>query len=254
MVLRKKMLLVSLVLCFAVAGCVGDVSAQSVQGASIDLNLSPEQLVALQDVIKELNDRQFQIVSSLQKKGTELELELKRADRFDTEAISAESSRKVRKLVREISALFGELLRTRVEYALEAKNVFTPEQKDRLINSLLEFEFVEPEVLPYGGRVEVIFVQLDLTEDQMRKVLTYRRDAEIKELKLEAEIDFKTIELQSELAADARDFKKINELILEITDLEIKVMDNKVDFFLKFKGVLTAAQKKKLLHVMMANP
>lgn len=45
--------------------------------------------------------------------------------------------------------MYGQLLKTRVEYLLKAKDILTEEQKKLLILSLLEFEIEVPDDLTY---------------------------------------------------------------------------------------------------------
>ncbi len=59
------------------------------------------------------------------------------------------------------------------------------------------------------------------------------------------------IDLQVELFKDDRDSDKINKIILTITDLGTRLMDNRVVHFLKAKDVLTLPQKKALLHSIL---
>ena len=74
---------------------------------------------------------------------------------------------------------------------------------------------------------------------------------QIKELKIELEIDYNIIDLETELLKDERAPERVNKIILKLTDNGTALLDNKVNHFLQAKDVLTVAQKKKLLHAMM---
>lgn len=74
---------------------------------------------------------------------------------------------------------------------------------------------------------------------------------EIRELQLELLIDYKITDLQTALAKDERDVQEINKIVMDITDLATKIIDNRVDHFLKAKDVLTVSQKKRLLHLIL---
>ena len=145
----------------------------------------------------------------------ELEHDLNKEDRFDTKSKARTSARNVNKLVKNISSLHGDLLKLRVEYLLKAKDVFTDEQKAMLIGHLLDF------------------------------------DMDIKDIKLELDMDYMLLDLQDEILAVERNPEKINTIIMTIVDLGTKLIDNQVNHFLKSKDVLTVEQKKELLHIML---
>ena len=57
-------------------------------------------------------------------------------------------------------------------------------------------------------------------------------------------------DLEKELGQDAPDDKKVNRLVLSLTDQGIALLENRINHRLKAKDVLTVAQKKELLHLL----
>ena len=74
---------------------------------------------------------------------------------------------------------------------------------------------------------------------------------DVKDIKLELDMDYKLLDLQDEILAAERNPEKINTIIMAIVDLGTQLIDNQVNHFLKSKDVLTVEQKKELLHIML---
>jgi len=85
----------------------------------------------------------------------------------------------------------------------------------------------------------------------VRQLLKYRADMDIKDIKLELEIDYKILDLQDEILATERDPQKVNKIVMDIVAIGTKLMDNRINHILKAKDVLTLDQKKELLHIML---
>jgi Spy/CpxP family protein refolding chaperone len=231
-------------------GITETVAAQGVSNPLAHLNLTEEQVTKLAELGREFNRKQFGIAVDITTKFTELELELKREDRFETEQKAKIAAEKVNTIVKEVSRLYGELLKTRVEYLLKAKDVLTRQQRATLIAGL-DFEMDVPEDLTYYQEFDLVAVGLDLSREQIRKILRYRTDMKINKLRLELKIDYKVLDLEIELTQDEVDSEKVNRIIMDVTDLGTKLLDNRVEHFLKAKDVLTVTQKQKLLHLIM---
>jgi hypothetical protein len=73
----------------------------------------------------------------------------------------------------------------------------------------------------------------------------------IKALKINLEILYQLVDLKNELIIAEPDSPKIDKFVLKLVDLGTKLLDNRVKYFLKSKDVLTAAQKKRLIHAIM---
>lgn len=249
---RNRIFVTALVLVGLVAGVTVAFAEQGSRNRIGNLNLTEEQLNALKGVIHEFNIKQSEIVSDIEHRLLELELECKKEDRFETRTKEKRSVRKVNELVKNISSLHGQLLKTKVEYLLKAKDVLTRQQKEQVISSLDEFEVEGPDDLSFTYYLELYpDLGLDISKEQMKKILRYSTDMQIKELKLKLEIDYKILDLETEVAKDEVDSQKTNNIIMNITDLATSLIDNRVDHFLKGKDVLTVAQREKLLHFIM---
>ena len=227
-------------------------AAERTGGMAIgDLNLTQEQLVALGGLINEFGESQFEIVMQIESKFAELKREIRKEGRFDTKSKEKKSARKANNLVKKIISLEGQLLKKRVKYLLKAKNVLNEEQKIKLISSL-EFEdgFYEDE-LPEIFELDLLIIPLDLTKEQIKKILRYKTDMKIKALKIDLKILYQILDLQTEINKVEVDPKSIDKLIFKITDLGTKLLENRVNGFLKSKDVLTVPQKKMLIQTFM---
>ncbi|MBW2608459.1 MAG: hypothetical protein JRD05_12590 [Deltaproteobacteria bacterium] len=216
-----------------------------------DLNLTEEQLVSLGGLIDEFGESQFEIVMKIESNFAELKREIRKEGRFDTKIKEKMTVRKVNNLVKKIISLEGQLLKKRVEYLLKAKNVLNEEQKMKMI-SALEFEdgFFEDE-LPEIIELEFLIIPLDLTKKQIKKILRYKTDMKVKALKIDLQILYQILDLQTEINKVEIDPKSIDKIILKITDLGTKLLENRVNGFLKSKDVLTVPQRKMLIQTFM---
>lgn len=232
--------------------CSSAFAAQRTGGITVgDLKLTEEQLVALGGVIDEFSELQFEIVTKIESNFTELKREIRKEGRFDTKTKEKETVRKVNSLVKEIISLEGQLLKTRVEYLLEAKNVLTKEQKMKLI-SALEFEdAVFEDELPEIIELDFLIIPLDLTKEQVKKILGYQTDMKVNALKINLEILYQILDLQTEINKVETEPQSIDKIILKITDLGTTLLENRVNGFLKSKDVLTVPQRKMLIQTFM---
>ena len=236
----------------AVIFTFGVTSTKAVEADLVSsMNLTKEQVVKLGTLIDDFSTKALDITSKIDNKYLELEHDLQRVDRFDTKSKARTSARNVNKLVKNISSLHGDLLKLRVEYLLKAKDVFTDEQKAMLIDHLLDFDMDMPDNFSDYLEFDIPSMGLDLTKDQVKKLLKYRADMDIMDIKLELDMNNKFLDLQDEILAVERQPKKINTIIMTIADLGTQLIDNQVNYILKSKDVLTVEQKRELLHMMM---
>lgn len=230
------------------------IGASSAYGADeyrirgLNLNLSGEQVTALQGVFGEFSSEHLELLGEIERKFTDLRLELRRKDRFENRFKAYDSVYKANTMVKEISKLYGAVLKTRVKYLLKAKDVFTQEQREKLFLRLLEFRFDMPDEIFVLIEGDLFSLDIGLTHEQIKKILRYRTNMAKKAIDINYEIDMQLIDLVAELSKDERDSDKIDKIVLTITDLGTQLMDNRVVHFLKTKDVLTVAQKKTLLH------
>lgn len=221
------------------------------RGLASSLNLSKDQIDKLGTIVEEFNANALDIATKIDATFQELEQELKKKDRFDTRRKAWSGAQNANRLVKSISSLYGDLLKLRVEYLLKAKDVLTERQKAMLLDAMMDFEMDMPgDFSEYMG-LDFTDLGLDLTKDQVKKILKYRSDMEINEIKLELKMDYKLLDLQDEINMMTRDTKKINKIIMDITNLGVKIMDNRVNQTLQAKDVLTVEQKKEVLHMLM---
>jgi Spy/CpxP family protein refolding chaperone len=215
------------------------------------LNLTSEQVSALRTIFDEHNAKQYETITELENKVLALEQELRRQDRFENVIKEKISVHKSNELIKSIGSLYGQVLRTRVEYLLKAKDILNKEQRLRLISGLTLIELEIPDDLSYYMDFDIQAPDLDLSVDQRKKILRHRTDMEIQELRLELKIEYNLIDLQNALSQEEIDSQAVNQAILNIADLETKFLDNKIAHFLKAKDVLTKEQKEKLLHLLL---
>ncbi len=216
-----------------------------------NLKLTDKQITALQGVFGEYTNKNLELQAQIERKFADLRLELRRKDRFENRFKEFDSVYKANTLVKEISKLYGETLKTRVKYLLMAKDVLSQEQRERLFARLLEFDFDMPDEIFVIVEGDLFSLDIGLEIDQVKKILRYRADMEKKVIDIDYKIDMQLIDLQVEMFKDKRDSEKINKIVLTITDLGTELMDNRVVHFLKAKDVLTVPQKKALLHILM---
>lgn len=217
----------------------------------VDLELTNEQTTKIGGTIEEYFVKKYTIISDIENKLFELGVEIRREGRFDTKRNEKEAARKANKLVKNISSLYGQLIKTKVEYIIKIKNVLTLDQRLMLIHSLdFEEDYFEDD-LPEFVDLDVLEDLLELSKDQMKKILRNRTDMQIKKLKIELDIENKMLDLEDELLKDEVNSDNVDKILLALSDLGTKLIDNRVKYQLKSKDVLTAEQKQKMLHSMM---
>ena len=114
----------------------------------------------------------------------------------------------------------------------------------------LDFDMEVPEGWMQDQEIEVLAVDLELSDDQLQKILSYRTQMQRKEIKFEQKMEALIQDLEDELSKDTVDDKKANKIILSLTDLGVDLLNNRVEHRLKAKDVLTLEQKKRLLHAL----
>jgi len=216
-----------------------------------DLNLTKEQIQKLGQVVESFSAKKMTLEAKIDKARMALAQELRKGDRWDSEAKIKASSKIVNKHVKQLDALGGDLLKLKVEYFLKAKDVFTDDQRMVILGALTEYEMALPDSFSYYLELDLPALALDLTNAQIKKLLKYRADMEIRNIKYELALEYKVLDLQDELLSPKRSPKKINRLIAGIADIGTKMIDIKVDHILKAKDVLNLEQKMALFHTML---
>ncbi len=216
-----------------------------------DLNLTKEQIGKLGKIVESFSAKELALNGKIEATRLALAQELRKADRWESEAKNKASAKIVNRQVKTLTTLGGDMLKLRVAYFLKAKDVFTEEQRLIILGRLTEFEMDLPDSFSYYLELDLPALDLDLTTAQVKKLLQYRAEMEIRDIKHELALAYKIIDLRAELLSPKRNPKTVNKHITAIVDIGTKIVDNKVGHILRAKDVLTVEQKMALLHMML---
>jgi len=216
-----------------------------------DLNLTKEQIGKLGKIVESFSTKELALNGKIEATRLALAQELRKADRWESEAKNKASAKTVNRQVKTLTTLGGDMLKLRVAYFLKAKDVFTEEQRLIILGRLTEFEMDLPDSFSYYLELDLPALDLDLTTAQVKKLLQYRADMEIRDIKHELALAYKIIDLRAELLSPKRNPKTVNKHITAIVDIGTKIVDNKVAHILRAKDVLSVEQKMALLHMML---
>ena len=114
----------------------------------------------------------------------------------------------------------------------------------------LDFDMDTPQGYMEDQDVAVLVVDLELTEDQQKKILGYRAKMQKKEAKFARKIQGAMNDLENALSKDKVNDSEVNRAVKKMTNLAIDLMETRVGLRLKAKDVLTVEQKQKLLHLL----
>jgi hypothetical protein len=220
----------------------------------LDFNPTPEQMSALQGIFDEFSVMQIKLRGEVDVKFAELKLELMNKDRFATKSKEQASISRVNKLVKDISLLFGESLQNNVTYYLRAKDVLTQKQCISAVDNLSNFNFQIPTDLFGMVENQMLKLDLELTRDQVKKILKNRAKMAKKEIDLDLKRRLSLIDLQAEMIKMPCDNEIVNKTVLKISELGSKQMTNRVAHFIKAKDLLSKDQKDKLFQAMLMMP
>jgi hypothetical protein len=226
--------------------------AALIVGGAQAQELSAEQQAELAAIGQGLAQQATVFDGLMNNKLTELAIELQREGRLDSEEAAAEAAKKVNTIMKDLSGLYGEFIKTKVQFVLKAKNALTDEQKILLLSQL------EPSAsLPYETIVylqpETFDLPLNLSLDQKKKIAQLEAALLIKEVELERDIELIMLDLQPIFLSGQPQPEKVDPLVMKLADLAAQAIDNRVSFFLKAKDVLTIDQKRLLAHMMGLN-
>ena len=249
MLIRTPILTVFLTAALILVGAQAATARDS--GLVSSLDLSRDQIEKLGAIVEDFNARKLAVEAKIDRKRMELAQELKKSDRWESEKKLKASAKVVNRLVRGLATLDGDLLKVRVAYFLKAKDVFTDDQRMIILGALTEYDFNLPEGFSYYLELDLPALDLDLTSPQIKKLLKYRADMDIRGIKYELDLEYRILDLQDELLSPKRDPKRVNRLITSIVDTGTKIIENKVNHILKAKDVLTLEQKMTLFHMML---
>lgn len=185
----------------------------------------------------------------IQAKFAELTMELTRDGRLDSKKTAEKSAKNTNAILKDIGGLYGEYVKSRIAFMLEMKDILTTEQKLHLLENL------EPDALMDYDEIE--FLQLDIFDlpvnldfDQRKKLIGLKADLLVKEVKLERDIELVQLELEFIFMAESIDSAKVDKQVMKLVDLAADAIDNRVDFFIGSKDVLTLDQKRLIFYMI----
>ena len=187
--------------------------------------------------------------SLMQNKLTELAVELQREGRLDDEKAAAKSAKKTNAIMTDLGSLYGEYIKTKVQYVLKAKNTLTDEQK------LYMLEHLNPsDSLPYETlavlQPEAFDLPLNLSVEQEKKLIAIEAALLIKEVELERDVELVLLDLRQVLMSGQPAPDQVDPAVMKLADLAAQSIANRVQFFLKSKDVLTLDQKRLLTNML----
>lgn len=185
----------------------------------------------------------------VQGKLIELAVELNREGRLDSKKAAGKSTKKANAILNDIGGLYGEFVKSRVAFMLEAKNVLTLEQKLYVLENLEpsalmdyeEVEFLQPDVFD---------LPISLSLDQRKKLIKLEADLILEEVKLERDIELVLLELETIFMGEIIDPAKVDKQVMKLAGLAADTIKNRVDYFIEAKDVLTLDQKRLLSYLM----
>jgi hypothetical protein len=224
-------------------------SSSHAQLLSQEQQLTPEQQVELIAVGTVFGQQGAALEDQMRIKFAELILELKREGRLDSKVAAKEGSDNVTKLLKEISELYGELVQNKVGSFLESKNVLTVAQRQHLLKKLnpqasIPFEtvmFMQPDIFD---------LPLNQDREQRKKMIKLKADLMVKEVELERDVELVLIDIEALLMAGTPQPGKADSLVKKLGALSAKELDNRVNFVIKAKDVLTLEQRRMLAYLM----
>ena len=185
----------------------------------------------------------------IQGKLTELAQEVNREGRLDSEESAKLASDQTNVILKDLSGLYGEFIKTKVGFIVQAKNVLTVEQKQHLLSQLELQQSVPYEALEFM-QPDIFDLPLDLNLEQHKKLVALEGDLLIAEVKLERDVELTLLDLEEVLLSGEISSDKVDPLVMKLAELAGRAIDNRVDYFIKAKDVLTLDQKRLLAYLL----
>ena len=225
------------------------ITAAMVTGVANAQELSMEQQSELLGIGIQYAQQASLYEGMVQGKLIELALELTREGRLDSEQASKVSADRANTILKDIGGLYGDYVKSRIAFMLEAKNVLTTEQKLHVLANLElgelmdfdEVEFLQPDIFE---------LPINLNLDQRKKLIGLEADLIIKEVKLERDIEWVLLGLEGLFMADSIDPSKVDKKVTKLAGFAADAIENRVDYFIEAKDVLTLDQKRLLAYLM----
>lgn len=228
---------------------VGIALAALVVAGSHAQELSQEQQGELMTIGAGFAQRGAQFEGAITGRLTELAMELRREGRLDSQEAAAESSKRVNAILKDVSGLYGEFIKTKVEFVLAAKNVLTLEQKLHLLSQINPQAALPYETIEYM-QPDIFDLPINLNLDQRKQLVALEAALMVREIELERDVELVLLDLEVVLLSGEARPEMVDPLVMNLASLAAGEIDNRVDFFLKAKDVLTLDQKRLLVFLM----
>jgi Spy/CpxP family protein refolding chaperone len=227
-------------------------AALLITGISHAQQLTSDQSAELVEISQSFSQQATVFESLMKSRLTELAIELQREDRLDNEAKAKEASDHVNAIMTDLGNLYGEYIKSKVDFVLKAKNVLTPEQKMQLLSQLQPSQSMPYETITYL-QPDIFDLPLNLTIEQEKKIIALEAALLKKEVDIESKIEMTLLDLRVLLMEGQPNPAKADPLMRDLADLAAQSINNRVSFFLKSKDVLTLDQKRLLGHMLGLN-
>ncbi|MEA2069456.1 MAG: hypothetical protein U9P12_09675, partial [Verrucomicrobiota bacterium] len=168
--------------------------------------------------------------SMMQGKITGLALELQREGRLDSQDSADEASQRVNTILKDLSGLYGEYIKIKVEFLLKAKNILTVEQKLLLLSSISPQETLPYETLGYM-QPDIFDLPINLDHGQRKQLIALEADLMINEVKLERDVELTLLNLEGVIMGEGVSPAKVDPLVMKLAGLATQAVDNRVDYF-----------------------
>ena len=221
-----------------------------VVGSVYAVQLTQDQQTKLQNLGDEFAKKSTVLEAKLDARIAALETELTREGRLGSEDAAATSAKQANAIVKEIGGLSGDVIKTQIEFVLKAKNMLTPEQREHLLEELVDAAVVEQDDIEFL-EIELLELPIDLGIGQRRKLIELHAVAGVDAVRAERDASLILLDLEKALFADEVDSDAVDKLVTRLGDLAVKVINTRVDHFLKAKDVLTLEQKQSLLYLFL---
>jgi hypothetical protein len=182
-------------------------------------------------------------------KFAELSQELRREDRLASEEAARIASERVNTILRDLGQLYGDATKARVGFFIKAKNALTPEQRQHLLTQLQPKASFPYESIDYM-RPEVFDLPLNLTRNQRKRLIELEAELLVKEVRLERDIALVLVDLEELLLSSEPRPDEADALAMKLAGFAAQAIENRIDFFIAAKDMLSLDQKRMLTYLM----
>lgn len=220
-----------------------------VTGLTHAQELSTEQQGELLEIGVQHVQKASEFEGMMLEKVTELEKELTREGRLDSEENAKETAKNVNHILKDLGGLYGEYIQSRVAFMLEAKNVLTTEQKLHLLAQLDSAALLDDSAVE-SLQPGIFDLPINLDMKQRKKLINLEADLLIEAAKLERDTQLVLLDLEAIFMADTIEPAKVDKQVKKLATLAAAAINNRIEFFIEAKDVLTLDQKRMLSYLM----